>query len=655
MSKKNHLLKISSDPGWKMLSDVKTSSTVNHKIKSSIKTQSRKMSVSSELANYLKIKEDNGNISLYTHIQALLDLFIFQNPLRPIEYFEYYSEQLKQYYQRPRRNPDLDFLNNIELNVCNKLTDIYKDTGGEKKEDTTNNFLEYKEELQYEVENEYEENVVKKTNEFDRIVIQDLSKINYLFNKVGCGITNDEAYLIGITINQMSNQDKFKNIRYWGKIFGLKHNYYVLECELQKKELEYKLMILNSLLKNNINNFMDVYENVYEHEEGSMMGIYEQDEEMSKIKLSASRTTSNSMVNESSFVKSGFQDSNLCIPSFAEESDVDDYEMYGFGTNKKSYFVTNQLFDEWVELPLLKPHHIIQSRNINQYFVGDLDAPVKSYPLFRGLEKHYLRAQIARITAVTQISPRDYFIIDHQHRKSNNWTGLSSFQAKVLSQKWNHDYIENINYQPLSVYALLNPTNWVHHTPLITEEGVTRAWAKLRKSQNDYETVKEYVNEETYEMTASIDSVTEVPDPLIPLSEDVYADKVPPWKFETINQFDGTATHASVKSILWPGAFAVACESLVDYTYCGWGQKWQANGFRTPVVLCDEFQAELLVNPATMTEAKDPTYEDEQLFYSKIQQLQEELKKKRKAITHLTVYDVNEEDEERVLTSHDYD
>jgi hypothetical protein len=48
----------------------------------------------------------------------------------------------------------------------------------------------------------------------DEINVQNLSKINYMFNKAGCGITNDEAHLIGITMDQMSQLQKFKSIRY---------------------------------------------------------------------------------------------------------------------------------------------------------------------------------------------------------------------------------------------------------------------------------------------------------------------------------------------------------------------------------------------------------------------------------------------------------
>lgn len=61
----------------------------------------------------------------YTHIRALLEMFIFQNPEQPIRYFEYYSEKLKENYCQSRPNRDLDFLYNIELNIYNKISDIY--------------------------------------------------------------------------------------------------------------------------------------------------------------------------------------------------------------------------------------------------------------------------------------------------------------------------------------------------------------------------------------------------------------------------------------------------------------------------------------------------------------------------------------------------
>ena len=49
------------------------------------------------------------------------------------------------------------------------------------------------------------------------------------------------------------------------------------------------------------------------------------------------------------------------------------------------------------------------ARAICKLLTGDLDAPVVTYPPFPGTERNYLRAQVARITAGTQISPDKYF------------------------------------------------------------------------------------------------------------------------------------------------------------------------------------------------------------------------------------------------------
>lgn len=63
--------------------------------------------------------------------------------------------------------------------------------------------------------------------------------------------------------------------------------------------------------------------------------------------------------------------------------------------------------------------------------------------------------------------------------------------------------------------------------------------------------------------SGSTDFVAGHPDPLVALSDDANLGKVPPWKFEMTNNFDNMASYASVKSNLWPGAFAVARDRLV--------------------------------------------------------------------------------------------
>lgn len=63
----------------------------------------------------------------------------------------------------------------------------------------------------------------------------------------------------------------------------------------------------------------------------------------------------------------------------------------------------------WSKLPLVTPAQIAQARTIKVFFTGDLNREIKCYPAFPGVEKHYLRAQIARISATTHVSPAGKF------------------------------------------------------------------------------------------------------------------------------------------------------------------------------------------------------------------------------------------------------
>lgn len=84
-------------------------------------------------------------------------------------------------------------------------------------------------------------------------------------------------------------------------------------------------------------------------------------------------------------------------------------EYSGTGINRTTYFVCNNLTDEWIELPIVTPQQIQVSRKIRRYLTGNLEAEVYAWPVFPGVEKHYLRAIIGRITASTYVSPTNYY------------------------------------------------------------------------------------------------------------------------------------------------------------------------------------------------------------------------------------------------------
>ena len=71
----------------------------------------------------------------------------------------------------------------------------------------------------------------------------------------------------------------------------------------------------------------------------------------------------------------------------------------------------------------MTPQQIQRARQIKKLLTGRLDAQVVAYPPFPGNEANYLRAQITRISAGTQISPNGFYRFDEEGEEANDEDG----------------------------------------------------------------------------------------------------------------------------------------------------------------------------------------------------------------------------------------
>ena len=98
-----------------------------------------------------------------------------------------------------------------------------------------------------------------------------------------------------------------------------------------------------------------------------------------------------------------------------EEPNIDpSIERRGQGANQIVFWVTDNILNDWIQLPDCKPEHIIAARMIKHVFSGDLNSTIESNPPFPGKERHFLRAQLARIFTATSISPKGLFEFDDE-------------------------------------------------------------------------------------------------------------------------------------------------------------------------------------------------------------------------------------------------
>jgi radial spoke head protein 4A len=191
-------------------------------------------------------------------------------------------------------------------------------------------------------------------------------------------------------------------------------------------------------------------------------------------------------------------------------------------------------------LPNVTPAQIQSARKIRKFLTGRLDAQVISYPPFQGTEANFLRAQIARISAATHISPIGFYRFDEE--------------GEGGEEEARDNYVTNEEFEPINVRELCDPNNWTHHVQHILPQGRTKWWNP--KQKNEEEEIEEEEEEEKEEPDEPEPEIG--PQLLTPLSEDTEIDGQSAWTIKVSSSLVSQFSIAIVKSNLWPGAYAFA-------------------------------------------------------------------------------------------------
>lgn len=244
------------------------------------------------------------------------------------------------------------------------------------------------------------------------MAVPNIMEAAFYFQQAGVGLGSDESFRIFMALRQLVEQQPVRTCRFWGKILGLSGSYLVAEVEFREGE--------------------EVEVEEEETTEGGE-GMEAHSEEGEEGEEQAPDT-----------VPKPVWKPPPAIPKEESRS----------GTNKYLYFVCNEPGGPWTRLPHVTPSQIVQARRTRKFFTGRLDAPVVSYPPFPGNEANYLRAQIARISAATHVSPLGFY-------QSNEEEGDEEEEGGVGRDS----YEENPDFEGIPVLEMVDSmANWVHHT-----------------------------------------------------------------------------------------------------------------------------------------------------------------------------------------------
>lgn len=369
----------------------------------------------------------------------------------------------------------------------------------------------------------------------------------YYFEQAGVGLGTDETYRIFLALKQLTDTHPIQRCRFWGKILGLEMNYIVAEVEFRDGEDE---------------------------------------EEVEEEGLAEERDNGGSEAGDS-------EEDELPKPLYKAPQAIPKEESRT-GANKYVYFVCSEPGRPWVRLPSVTPAQIVTARKIKKFFTGRLDAAIVSYPPFPGNESNYLRAQIARISAGTHVSPLGFYQFGEEEGEEEEVEGGRD------------SYEENSDFEGIQVIDLVESlSNWVHHAQYILPQGRCNWFNPTQKDEEEEEEDEEKGEEPDY-------VEQEVGPPLLtPISEDLEIQNIPSWTTRLSSNLVPQYAIAVLRSNLWPGAYAFSNGKKFENLYIGWGHKYSVENYTPPgpPPVYQEYPS-----GPEIAEMDDPSVEEEQAF-----------------------------------------
>jgi len=496
-------------------------------------TSDRELAIQNAKAFLLKAST-KSNESLYDHLAKVLTKVFDEQPDNVVDTFEAISRAVKR---------------DAFVAGGDSILDEYVPTAEFELAEVQKNLFDKVVDLDTEMEAEEE----------IETPLPNVMDLSFYFEQAGVGVGREETYRIFLALKQLVDTFPLQTVRFWGKIFGTCSNYIVAEVQYREGEDEGE-------------------------EEGEEEGEGEHKEDMEGV----------GEVGEDD-EEEGNEIDNTPKPNW-KPPPVIPKEGNKIGANKFVYFVCNRPGQPWAKLPSVTPAQIASSRQIKKMFTGNLDADVVCYPPFLGNEANYLRAQIARISAGTQISPIGYYQFDDEEEEEDEEGGGRT------------EFVENPDYEGVPLRELVDPTlaSWVHHVQYVLPQGRCTWFNPTQRGDVEEEEEEE---EEEDEKEEPDEPEPEVGPPLLtPLSEDVEIDTTPAWTCKLSSQLIPQYAVVSVKSNLWPGAVAFSDGKKFENVYIGYGHKYSSQNYSPQPPT--EMQKEYPSGPE-ITEAEDPTVEEE--------------------------------------------
>jgi hypothetical protein len=191
---------------------------------------------------YLDTPSEGNDISILGHLSETLVRLADFGAARPLDYLEPFSFQIKEEHKKlqsqdtdellalhEKHGPDFVEATRAHAELERKLFTAQKLTAeGEEEEEEDQKEAPPEDEAD-ETEERHPEEEVQNEGEVPNLV-GDMRFIN----QIGIGLTPRETYLLQKSIERLITKKPLQNARFWGKVQGAEHDYYICEAEFNE-------------------------------------------------------------------------------------------------------------------------------------------------------------------------------------------------------------------------------------------------------------------------------------------------------------------------------------------------------------------------------------------------------------------------------------
>lgn len=167
--------------------------------------------------SYFLQTSNKSGLNLYDHLSDVIRKFLDDRaPNNPVDYLEEVSMNVKRYRFGIRKNDvlqDAFYISDPVIGDARRLLAYWK------------TFARW---------NEEKKEVDGESALFMGGSFQNLLRLQYYLEQVNIGLPREEMFRLALGIKELSgSRSQIGRLRFWGKIFGIMKNYYVVEAELK--------------------------------------------------------------------------------------------------------------------------------------------------------------------------------------------------------------------------------------------------------------------------------------------------------------------------------------------------------------------------------------------------------------------------------------